>query len=313
MFSCGFVGPKGAGSWMKGVTRVSCLLASGALAAIGVGACANGGPSVADGPGDAAASADSASTPDALADGGADANVHDATASADSPSTPDALADGPDEADDDAGDASDDAGDAGSVGFGASCAPPSVYSDPFTTNPLTSGWTTVVGTATYEPGDAGDGLLALATGNPNAQVWIGPRAAWTDYTISVAVRIDSQGSNGNGGINFRMDSVGVANNAGQMYFVGLSTSDLIIGIENGNWTQYANTPGTFAVGVFYTVTVTATGDQLSASVAAPGGSTTTVSYTTTDAGANTDFATGSFGFRTYNMGMTYGPVTVTCE
>jgi hypothetical protein len=127
------------------------------------------------------------------------------------------------------------------------------------------------------------------------------------------VRIDSQASDGNGGINFRMDGVGVANNAGQMYYVGLSTSDIIVGIENGNWTQYADTPGTFAMGVFYTLTVTATGNLLSASVAAADGGTTTLNYTTTDAGANTDFMTGSFGFRTFNMGMTYGPVTVTCE
>jgi hypothetical protein len=110
-------------------------------------------------------------------------------------------------------DAPADASDGGAT-FGATCAPPTVYEDSFGANPLLSGWQTVAGAVTYDPGND---LLELSAGSPNTQVWIGPRPAWTDYTISAEVRIDDDDAgSGSGGVNFRVEQVGAANDSGQM-------------------------------------------------------------------------------------------------
>jgi hypothetical protein len=197
--------------------------------------------------------------------------------------------------------------------FGASCAAPTVYEDPFSADPLAYGWQTIAGTVTYAAGDGGSGLLQLAEGSPNTQVWIGARPSWTDYTIEVRLRIDADAGSGNAGVTFRMGSTGTANNSGQMYYAGIAQDQLILGLENGSWTEYEGPPASFAIGVFYDMTITAKGDVLGVSVASPDAGVTSTSYTNTDTDAVADFTAGSFGFRTFNMAMSYASVTVTCD
>jgi hypothetical protein len=161
-----------------------------------------------------------------------------------------------------------------------------------------------VGSATY---NASTSPLSesLLIGNPNTQMWIGARPSWANYTISVPVRMDSGAStNDNGGINFRMQSVGTANNDGAMYFAGIGTNQVLLGVEtNGNWSEFVANSGTYNVGTFYTLQVVVSGSTITVSV--NGGNTLTYTSTT--------YATGSFGLRAYALGMTYGPVTVTCD
>lgn len=188
------------------------------------------------------------------------------------------------------------------VGFGDTCPTGTVYTESWGEDPFASEvWTPIVGTQTYNaesvPPDE-----SLASGNPNTQMWIGPRPSWTNYTISVPIRLDTP-SGGNGGINFRMQSVATPNDSGQMYYVGIDTGEVQLGIENDGWMEFASTPATFALGVFYTLEVTVSGSTISATV--DGANMTTYSDST--------FASGSFGLRTFVVGMTYGPVTVTCN
>ena len=116
--------------------------------------------------------------------------------------------------------------------------------------------------------------------------------------------VDSSG--GNGGITFRMESTPASpsNNGGDMYFAGIATNQVLLGTENGSWTELAGPSATFAVGTFYTLEVTATGSTLSLSVNG-------TAYVTND--TDTTFTYGSFGLRAYSSGMTFGAISVTCE
>jgi hypothetical protein len=206
-------------------------------------------------------------------------------------------------------DASPDASDAGpdaptTTGFGTTCPAGTVYTDTFAANPLTSGnWTPLIGTVTY---DSTNHLLQLAQGTPNTQAWIGAHSAWTNYTVSVPVRIDaSTPPTGNAGINFRIVNPGPANppnDSGQMYFAGYNATQVLLGAENTGWTQLALVPATFTLGAFHTITIGAKGTTLS--VAIDG----TTYVTLVDA----TFGTGGIGFRTYLAAASYGAVSVTC-
>jgi Domain of Unknown Function (DUF1080) len=202
-------------------------------------------------------------------------------------------------------DASADASDAASgdasstTAFGTSCPAGAVFSDAFTTNPLTAGtWTSIAGPVTY---DGTNDLLSLATGAPNTQAWVGARPAWTDYTISVQLRIDTTG--GNGGINFRMTNPAAGNDSGQMYYAALLPTGVQLGKENNGWTQLDLVTATFATGTFYTMTVTANGSALSV----------TVNGTTYITSTDSTFTTGSVGLRSYLSGMSYKELSVTCN
>jgi 3-keto-disaccharide hydrolase len=188
------------------------------------------------------------------------------------------------------------------VGFGDTCPTGTVYTESWGEDPFASGvWTPIVGTQTYNGGSVPPDE-SLASGNPNTQMWIGPRPSWTNYTISVPIRLDTP-SGGNGGINFRMQSVATPNDSGQMYYVGIDTGEVQLGIENNGWMEFASTPATFGLGIFYTLEVAVSGSSISVTV--DGANMTTYSDST--------FAFGSFGLRTFVVGMTYGPVTVTCN
>lgn len=193
--------------------------------------------------------------------------------------------------------------DAGpTVTFGTTCPTSTTYTEPFTSNPVANGtFISLIGPSTYNPST---NTLSLQAGSPNTQLWIGARPSWANYTISVPVRIDTSG--GNGGLTFRMESTPAspANNAGQMYFAGIATNQVLLGIENGSWTELEGPSATFAEGTFYTLQVIASGSALSLSVNG-------TAYVTSD--TDTTFTYGSFGLRTYESGMTFGAISVTCD
>ena len=188
--------------------------------------------------------------------------------------------------------------------FGPTCPTGTVYTEAFTSDPVADGtFTKLLGSYTYDPTGS---TLSLTAGSANTQFWIGARPSWTNYTLSVQVRIDTSGGNSNGGITFRMESTPAApaNNAGQMYYAGIATNQVVLGTENGNWNELSGPSATFAVGTFYTLQLTATGSSLSVSV---DGTQYVTSYT------DGTFTFGSIGLRTYASGMTYRSLSITCN
>jgi hypothetical protein len=89
-----------------------------------------------------------------------------------------------------------------------------------------------------------------------------------------------------------------------MYFAGIATNQVLLGLENGNWTEFTGPSATFSVATFYTLQVTVSGSLISVSV---NGTAYATNYN------DATYAFGSFGLRTYSSGMTYGAITVTCN
>jgi hypothetical protein len=233
---------------------------------------------------------------------------------------------------DDAGpDASDDASeDSGPiVGFPPSCPTGTVYSDPFTADSLDGGgWIALTSLGSYVP----PGILALGLGttNPNTQAWIGPRPQWSNYTVSVDLRIDTTtGTNPNGGITFRMEDTpnNPINNGGQMYYAGISLGNVqLVWLNNGGYAQLGPSPVSvsFKASQFYTLTVSvftpdAGGATMSVAVSSPTMAKTTYITTTDttlsgdDGGTTVGFTSGSIGLRAYQVGMSYQNLVVTCD
>jgi hypothetical protein len=205
-------------------------------------------------------------------------------------------------------DADEDAGPA--LTFPGPCPAGSVYSETWAADPVASGtWIPLTfngATPTYTYNT--NHTVSLLQGNPNSQMWIGPHASWSNYTVSVSLRIDS--ASGNAGINFRMeDELNPApNDSGHMYYIGILTTGVQVGLETGgaasSFTQLASTTGTFSVGTFYTLVVSMSGSTMNVSV---GGT----SYVSGLVNATETF--GGVGLRTYQSGATYGAITVTCN
>jgi hypothetical protein len=195
------------------------------------------------------------------------------------------------------------AGDASpTVIFGSNCLFGTTYTENFLSDPVADGtFLPLVGSYTY---DATNHTVSLAANSANTQLWIGPRPNWTSYTISASVRMDT--ANGNGGFTFRMESTPASpsNNAGQMYYAGIATNQVLVGLENGNWTEFQGPSATFSVGTYYTLAVNVNGNTLSVSV---DGTAYVTNY------SDSTYTFGSFGLRSYASGMTYGAVTITCH
>jgi hypothetical protein len=249
------------------------------------------------GDGTDASQSDDARRADDSSSGGDSAPGIDSAPGADSGTGVDAGADAGSDADSGSADA------APAVVFGPSCPAGTVYAEPFTSDPIADGtFLPLTGSSTYDPVQH---TVSLAAGSANTQLWLGPRPTWASYTVSASVRIDAASANGNGGFTFRMESSpsSPANNAGQMYYAGIATNQVILGLENGNWTEFSGPSATFTMGTFHTLDVTANGTSLSVSV----DGTSYITYT------DSTYTFGSFGLRTYALGMTYGAITVTCH
>jgi hypothetical protein len=191
--------------------------------------------------------------------------------------------------------------------FGPTCPTGTIYTEPFSSDPVADGTLIpLAGTSVY---NAASNTFSLNEGNPNTQVWIGARPSWTNYTISVPMRIDTtiNGSGQNAGISFRMESTPpdpAPDNSGEMYFVGISSGEVEFGTLTGSWTQISAMNATFVEGTFYTFEISVNGSTINVSVDG-------TSYVTNV--SDSSFAFGSFGLRTWESGATYGAITVTCD
>ncbi len=239
---------------------------------------------------------------------------------------PDAVSDYRGEASVDAGfekavdagvDASDAGGDSGVVDatsdaapplyFGTDCPTGTVYTDPFDFDPVASrNWTLVAGTYVF---DATKHTVTLAAGNANAQMWLGPRPAWTNYTVSVAVTLNT--TNGNGGVNIRIEDVPdpAPNDSGHMYLAAMFATGVELGAETGGsgtaWTWFGNGAGTFNPTTSYVMQTSIKGQAATVSV----NGIQLFTYTDTQF----DLTYGSIGLHSYESTVTFGPVTVTCN
>jgi hypothetical protein len=222
----------------------------------------------------------------------------------------DAADDGADGESDAADGATKDASiDSGPPGpFGTSCPTGTAYTDSFASDPVVRGtWTLLAGSYTYEPGS-----VTLNFGSPNTQMWIGPRPAWRNYSVSVPITLGPNTDGLNAGIDFRMESVPNANpipvNSGEMYFAVLQPNAVVLGTQSGGdgsvWSDLQSAAGTFTSGTPYTLQVSVSGSTINVSVNG-------TLYIQND--VNAMFTFGSIGLATYNCSATYGKITVTCN
>jgi hypothetical protein len=194
------------------------------------------------------------------------------------------------------------------VYFGTDCPTGTVYTDPFDLDPVASGnWKLIAGTYTF---DATAHTVTLAAVGANGQMWIGPRPAWTNYTVSVPILLDS--ATGNGGINFRIENAvadPAPNDSGHMYLAGMWTTGVELGAETGGdasaWAYLTGGSATFTPTTSYVMQASISGQA----------ATLTINgvefYTYTD---NVyDLTYGSIGLKSYESTVTFGPVTVTCD
>ena len=190
--------------------------------------------------------------------------------------------------------------------FGPTCPSGTTYTEPFSSDPLADGtFIPLAGSSAY---NSGSDTFSLELGNPNAQVWVGARPSWGNYTISVPIRIDTtiDSSGQNAGISFRMESTPdpAPDNSGQMYYAGIFSDCVQLGTLTGSWTLLSSVDGTFNEGTFYTLQVSLSGSTIDVSV----DGTVYVSNL-----VDSTLTFGSFGLRTWEAGATYGAVTVTCD
>jgi hypothetical protein len=191
--------------------------------------------------------------------------------------------------------------------FGANCPTGTVYTDPFDFDPVASGnWTVIAGGYTF---DATNHTVTLVGNTANTQLWIGPRPAWTNYTVSVPVTLTTTGANG--GVNIRMENVPnpAPNDSGHMYLAAMWPTGLELGAETGGdasaWTVLTSAAGTFSPATSYVLQASISGQAMKVTI----NGIQFLTYTD-----NTfALAHGSVGLHSYKSTLTFGPVTVTCN
>jgi hypothetical protein len=203
----------------------------------------------------------------------------------------------------------DGGGDAGEAStpsalFGQTCPPGTTYADPLTSDPIADGtFISLAGSTIY---NSASDTFSLEEGTPNTQLWIGPRSGWTNYTVTVPIRIDTS-DNGNTGVTFRMQSTPdpAPDDSGEMYFAGIALGGLQLGTMNDNeWTDLSYSNMTMNEGTFYVLRVSVSGNTLNVSLDGTTYLTNVVDKT---------FTFGGFGLRSFKMGATFGAITVTCD
>jgi hypothetical protein len=191
--------------------------------------------------------------------------------------------------------------------FGADCPAGTVYTDPFDFDPVASGnWTLIAGSYTF---DAANHAVTLVAGSTlNGQMWIGPRPAWTNYTVSVPVTLNA---NGNGGVNFRMENTPdpAPNDSGHMYLAGLWATGVQLSAETGGdastFTSLATAAGTFSPTTSYVFQASVSGQAMKVNING-------IQFVT-DTDTTFNLAHGAIGLHSYKSSLTFGPVTVTCN
>lgn len=151
------------------------------------------------------------------------------------------------------------------------------------------------------------GVLSETCGGSGGNKSVAGSTGWSDYTLQGDVRIDS-GAQAGFGVRVSNPNVGADSLNG--YYVGVSSSALFLGKENGGWTplQYASIPGGLANGSWYHVTVQAVGCTLTISGSPSGSTGTPIGFTYADTGC---FTSGAIAVRDQGTSASWRNIVVT--
>lgn len=151
------------------------------------------------------------------------------------------------------------------------------------------------------------GVFSETCGGSNGNKSVAGSTGWSDYTLQGEVRIDS-GSQA--GFGVRVSNPGVGADALNGYYVGVSSSQLFFGKQNGGWTALQSTaiPGGLATGSWYHVTIQAVGCTFTVTGSPSGSTGSPIGFTYTDAGC---FANGSISVRDQGATASWRNIVVT--
>ena len=132
---------------------------------------------------------------------------------------------------------------------------------------------------------------------------------WTNYDVAGDVRLDSIGANGNAGFLVRATDPTSGTDDVDGYYVGVTSSNLVIGKESYGWTQLASTPitGGLAAGQWYHLTIGVTGCEVTVQ-GEPAGSTANPAYLAVN---DCSFASGAVGVRDYSATASWRNISIT--
>ncbi|MEV7090793.1 family 16 glycoside hydrolase [Streptomyces sp. NPDC093085] len=141
---------------------------------------------------------------------------------------------------------------------------------------------------------ASNGVVSESCGGTDGNKSVAGSTSWTDYQMEGEVRRDSGTQ---AGFVVRATDPRTGADALDGYYVGVSSATLFLGRQRDSWTPLAQVaiPGGLATGVWYRVTVRATGCTLTVTGVPAGSSASPVGFTHTDSGCS--LTSGAVGLR----------------
>jgi hypothetical protein len=120
---------------------------------------------------------------------------------------------------------------------------------------------------------------------------------WTDYTVATDVELTSADANANAGLLARVTDPDTGTDAQDGYYIGLSTTDIVVGRQAHGWTPLSLTavPGGVAVGDWWHLSATLTGCTIAVTAYPVADPSATTTVTDTDC----TFAAGLVGVRDF--------------
>jgi hypothetical protein len=141
----------------------------------------------------------------------------------------------------------------------------------------------------------------------------GPKAvagstAWTDYTVQGDVRIDSGTQ---AGLLLRVSNPSAGTDALTGYYLGITTTGLVLGRENSGWTSLSSAvlPGGVTTGTWYHLVAQASGCTFTVSAVPVGSTAAPTAFTYTDSGCA--LTSGAVGVRDQGSTASFRNIAVT--
>ncbi|HTJ71424.1 MAG TPA: ricin-type beta-trefoil lectin domain protein [Actinospica sp.] len=153
------------------------------------------------------------------------------------------------------------------------------------------------------------GVYSESAGGTGGNKSVTGSTGWTNYDLAGDVRLDSVGTNGNAGFLVRNTDSTSGTDSEDAYYVGVTSSSVVIGKEAYGWTQLASAaiPGGLASGSWYHLTVGVTGCDITVQGEPTGTNSNPVYLHVNDC----SFAQGSVGVRDYNTTASWENIHVT--
>ena len=167
-----------------------------------------------------------------------------------------------------------------------------------------AGWDRYGGTF----GTAGNVYQETAGGTGGNKAVTGS-TAWGDYTLAGDVQLNTVGTSGNAGFLVRATDPTAGTDSVNGYYVGVTTSSLVIGKESYGWTQLATTPipGGLAANAWYHLTVGVNGCSITVQ-GTPAGSWANPAYLAIN---DCSFGAGAVGVRDFNTPASWQNIHIT--